>query len=68
MSDKYCVLQDDIKDCGVSCLLSIIKYYGGYVSREYLKELTNTNKNGVNALNLIKAARELGFESYGVKG
>ena len=68
MRDKYCVLQDDMSDCGVSCLLSIIKYYGGYVPREYLKEITKTNKNGVNALNLVKAARELGFESFGIKG
>ena len=68
MSDKYCVLQDDTKDCGVSCLLSIIKYYGGYVPKEYLKELTKTNKNGVNALNLVRAARKIGFDSYGIKG
>ena len=67
MSDKYCILQDDIKDCGVSCLLSIIKYYGGYVSKECLREMTKTNKNGVNALNLLRCARELGFEGYGLK-
>ena len=69
MSDKYCILQDDLKDCGVSCLLSVIKYYGGDVTREYLKEMTNTTKSfGVNALNLIRTARNLGFESYGLKG
>ena len=67
MSDKYCVLQDDLKDCGVCALLSIIKYYDGDISKEYLRELTKTNKNGVSALNLLKAARELGFEAYGVK-
>ncbi len=68
MSDKYCVLQDDLKDCGVCSLLSIIKYYNGNVSKEYLRELTNTTKEGVSALNIIKAARELGFEAYGIKG
>ena len=68
MSDKYCVLQDDLKDCGVCSLLSIIKYYNGNVSKEYLRELTNTTKEGVSALNLIKTARELGFEAYGIKG
>ena len=67
MSDKYCVMQDDMKDCGVSCLLSIIKYYGGYVSKEYLRELTKTSKNGVTALNLIKASKSLGFDAYGIK-
>ena len=68
MSDKYCVLQDDAKDCGVCSLLSIIKYYDGNVSREYLRELTNTTSDGVSALNLLKSSRELGFESYGIKG
>ena len=68
MSDKYCVLQDDLKDCGICSLLSIIKYYGGDVPKEYLRELTKTNKTGVSALNIIKAARELGFEAYGLKG
>ena len=67
MSDKYCVLQDDLKDCGVCSLLSIIKYYNGDVSKEYLRELTNTTKDGVSALNILRASRELGFESYGIK-
>lgn len=68
MSDKYCVLQDDLKDCGVCSLLSIIKFYNGSVSREYLRELTKTTKDGVSALNILRAARELGFEAYGIKG
>ena len=68
MSDKYCILQDDLKDCGVCSLLSIIKFYNGNVSREYLRELTKTTKEGVSALNILRASRELGFESYGIKG
>lgn len=67
MSDKLCVLQDDLKDCGICCLLSIIKYYNGEVPRPYLRELTKTSKQGVSAYNLLKAARELGFESAGYK-
>lgn len=67
MSDKYCVLQDDTKDCGVCSLLSIIRYYKGNASKEYLRELTNTTSEGVSALNLLKSLRELGFESYGIK-
>ena len=68
MSDKYCILQDDLKDCGVSSLLSIIKYYGGFVSKDCLREMTKTTKDGVSALNLLRCARELGFEGYGIKG
>jgi ATP-binding cassette subfamily B protein len=68
MNDKCCILQDDLKDCGVCSLLSVIKYYHGDISKEYLRELTGTTKEGVSALNIVKAARELGFEAYGVKG
>ena len=62
------VLQDGIKDCGVCCLLSIIRFYGGEVSKEYLRELTHTTKEGVSFYNLIEAAKVLGFEAIGVSG
>ena len=52
------VLQDGIKDCGVCSLLSIIRYYGGNVSKEHLKELTNTTKR----------AEEIGFSCLGMEG
>lgn len=60
--------QRDLKDCGVCCLLMLTRYFGGSVSKEYLRELTNTNTNGTNAYNLIEAAKQLGFDSIGVKG
>jgi len=62
------VLQDGIKDCGVCCLLSIIKHYGGNVSKEYLRDLTNTTKDGVTAYNIIKSATKIGFDSYALCG
>ena len=66
---KYeCVMQDGPKDCGVCSLLTIIRVHKGEVSKEYLRELTYTTNNGVNALSLIEAGKKLGFSSYGVKG
>ena len=62
------VLQDGNSDCGVASLLSIIRYYGGDISLEKLREMTNTNKDGVSAYNLIECAKELGFSSMGVNG
>ena len=62
------VLQDGIKDCGICCLLSIIRFYGGEVSKEYLRELTNTTKEGVSFYNLIEGAKVLGFESVALTG
>ena len=68
MKDKYVVRQDEENDCGICCLLSIIRYYNGNVSKEYLRELTNTTKDGVSAYNLIEASHEIGFNSYGLNG
>lgn len=68
MSKRICVMQDDLKDCGVSSLLMIIKYYHGDVPKEYLRELTKTTKDGVSAFYLVKAAQELGFSTKSVKG
>ena len=62
------VLQDGNKDCGVCCLLSIIRHYGGDVSKEYLRELTGTTKSGVSFYQLLEAAESLGFSCEGVKG
>ena len=61
-------MQDDIKDCGAACLLTIVKTYGGNVSLEYLKILTNTTSNGTNAYFLFEAAKDLGFDVKAVKG
>jgi ATP-binding cassette subfamily B protein len=67
MSKKYIFIkQQDIKDCGVCCLLSIIKYYNGNVPLERLREMTNTTKLGTNAFNIIKTAEELNFNAKGV--
>lgn len=62
------VLQDGMKDCGICSLLSVIRYYGGEVSKEFLREITNTNKSGVSAYNLVEGAKSIGFEAMGVKG
>ncbi len=60
--------QTDLRDCGVSCLISIVKYYGGYVTREYLREITKTTSEGVSVYSLVAASEKLGFEAKAVKG
>ena len=62
------VLQDGMKDCGICCLLSIIRFYGGEVPKEYLRELTNTTKEGVSLYNLQEASKKLGFDAEGMSG
>ena len=62
------VLQDGMKDCGICSLLSIIKYYNGNASKEYLREITNTTKDGVTAYSLIHAGEKIGFNTFALNG
>lgn len=69
MFKKYeWVGQDDIKDCGVCSLLTIIRTYGGEVSKEYLRELTKTTKEGTTAFHLLEAGKKIGFSTKALKG
>ncbi len=61
------IRQQGIKDCGASCLLSIIKHYKGNIPLEKLREMTKTDKNGVSAYHLIECAKEIGFNARGLK-
>lgn len=61
------VMQENIMDCGVACLLSVIRHYNGNNTMENIRYLTKCNKDGVNAYNLIDAAKKLGFDSYGIR-
>ena len=56
------VLQDEIKDCGVSCILMLLKYYGGYVSKKNLIDMTKTSKNGTTAYHIKETLNNLGFK------
>lgn len=63
--NKTLVLQQDQSDCGVACLLSLIKYYEGTNSLEKLRELSGTTRQGTTLLGLYQAANQLGFTASG---
>ncbi len=67
MKKDFIVRQQDLKDCGVCCLLSIIKYYKGYVPIEKLRIDTQTSREGTTAYHLVEAAKKYGFDSFGMK-
>lgn len=67
MKRKFIVKQHDIKDCGICCLESIIKYYKGYIPLEILRLDTKTNNNGTTAYNLLKTAKKYGLNGIGKK-
>ncbi len=62
------VMQEGLMDCGVCSLLTIVQTYGGNVSKEYLRELTNTSKDGTNAFYLLEAGKKLGFDTKALSG
>jgi len=65
MSSNFFVRQNGFKDCGPSCLLSIMKYYGCEASHEEVTYLLKTDLDGTNAYNIINGARLFGFDGYG---
>ncbi len=62
------VKQESSKDCGVCCLLMILRYYRGNISKETLRHMTHTTDQGTSAYDLIQTAKKLQFSAYGVKG
>ncbi len=64
---KTHTLQLDRSDCGVACLLSIIKFYDGNHSLEKLRELSGTTPQGTTMLGLYQVANELGFTAEGLQ-
>lgn len=61
------VYQQSLKDCGVACLLTIIKYYKGNNTFENVRYLTKCNNNGTSALNIVNASKKLGFDCKGIR-
>ncbi|HWB92046.1 MAG TPA: cysteine peptidase family C39 domain-containing protein, partial [Puia sp.] len=59
------VLQHDQSDCGVACLLSLVRYYGGENSLENLRNISGTNVTGTTLLGLSQAGTCIGFITQG---
>lgn len=62
---KAIILQQGESDCGVACLLSIIKHYNGSGTLENLRKLSGTNITGTTLLGLYQAAIKTGFNAEG---
>ena len=63
--EKTHTLQLDQSDCGVACLMSLIKLNGGINVIEKLRELSGTTKQGTTMLGLYQAANQIGFTAEG---
>ncbi|MCW3793168.1 peptidase domain-containing ABC transporter [Paenibacillus sp. LS1] len=60
--------QYDQKDCGAACLATISRHHGLKIPLTRIREIAGTDKQGTNALGIIKAAEQMGFSAKGVKG
>lgn len=59
------VLQLDQRDCGVACLLSLVRFYGGDSNFEQIRRFCGADLTGTSLLGLKEAALQLGFEADG---
>ena len=55
--------QHDQSDCGVACLVSVIRYFGGDARLERLREMSGTTKQGTTLLGLYQACDDLDLEA-----
>ncbi|MGY6559766.1 MAG: peptidase domain-containing ABC transporter [Nitritalea sp.] len=51
--------------CGLACLSTISRYFGGEVTQEKLRDVSGTTMSGTTLLGLIQAASEIGLEAKG---
>lgn len=65
---KAYIRQQDQFDCGVACLASLVKFYGGDVRLETLRELSGTGIQGTTLLGLYQAAPQIGFKAEAFEG
>jgi ATP-binding cassette, subfamily B, bacterial len=60
------VRQMGLADCGAACLAMVLAYHGKQVPLDELRQMTSTNRDGVDALAMTQAARQYGLSARGV--
>jgi ABC-type bacteriocin/lantibiotic exporter with double-glycine peptidase domain len=63
MNKQLFIKQRDQTDCGVACLLSVIRHYGGDTTIELLREQSGTSVQGTSLLGLQQAAGAQNLQS-----
>lgn len=61
------VMQENNYDCGNACLQTIFLQLGKKLSKNDLKGIVKSNKQGTTALDLVNTSKKLGLNAKGVK-
>ena len=59
------IMQLEFLECGAACMAMILAYYGRYITLEQAREDCGVSRDGQNALNIVKAARNHGMTAGG---
>lgn len=61
------VYQMEATECGAASLAMVFLYYGKYMPLEQIRIETGVSRDGCNAANIMRAAKQQGFECHGYR-